>query len=342
MWAVLATMALLGVTAATPTGAAGQATRALVVVGLGGAAEYRATFHGWATSLRDALADLGIPRDRIVYLGEDAEESAGATDGESTREGLQEALAEMASAAGADDRILVVLIGHGSTRGDEARFNLPGPDISAAELSGLLDGAFPTQTVAVVNTASASGPFVEALSGTDRVVLTATRSGREQNETRFGEYFVGALEGDVADLDKDARISLLEAFQYAAREVRRHYEEQNLLLTEHALLDDDGDGEGSLEPGSEGADGALARSFYVGTTGTATGVAAAVTAVPDSVTDPELRRLYEERADIQTRIEALRLQRDQMESEEYDAQLEDLLVQLALKNREIQARGGGG
>ena len=338
---ILAAVAALAVLAGAPGPAAGQETRALVVVGLGGSDEYRETFHRWAADLRSALVELGIPRDRTVYLGEDAGPAVGATDGESTREGLRSAVADMASEAGASDRILVVLIGHGTTRGDEARFNLPGPDISAAELGALLDGAFPTQTVAVVNTASASGPFVPALSGPGRVVLTATRSGREQNETRFGEFFVDALEGEGADLDKDGRLSLLEVFQYAAGEVRRHYEEQNLLLTEHALLDDDGDGEGSLEPGTEGSDGSLARSFYVGALGVGASAAAAVTAVPDSITDPELRRLYQERADLQTRIEGLRLRKDQMEAADYEAQLEELLIELALANREIQARGGG-
>lgn len=335
--ALLAGVIALG---ALPGEASGQETRALVVVGLGGSPEYRETFHGWATELRAALADLGVPRERTVYLGEDADGTAGETDGESTREGLQAAVGRMASDAGPSDRILVVLIGHGTTRGEEARFNLPGPDVTADELAALLNGAFPTQTVAVVNTASASGPFVEALSGPDRVVMTATRSAREQNETRFGEFFVRALEGDRADLDKDGRLSLLEVFQFAADEVRRHYEEQNLLLTEHALLDDDGDGEGSLEPGPEGSDGALARSFHVGALGAAAATAAAAT-VPDSVTDPQLRRLYEERADLRTRIEALRLRRDQMETAAYESQLEDLLVELALKNREIQEWGGG-
>lgn len=336
-----AALAAAAVLAFLPSPTAAQQTRALIVVGLGGAPEYQRTFHTWATDLRDALVDLGVRRDHIIYLGEDNEASAGQRDGVSSVDGLTGAVTRIAGEAGPSDRVLLVLMGHGTTRGDEARFNLPGPDMTAVELGFLLESAFPTQTVAVVNTASASGPYVEALSGPGRVVLTATRSGREDNETHFGAFFVGALEGEGADLDKDGRLSLLEAFQFATREVLRHYEEQNLLMTEHALLDDDGDGEGSLEPGSDGADGAMARVFYIGTVGAATATGPTVTAVPDSVTDPALRRLYQERADIQAKIEALQLRRNQMETAAYEAQLEDLLVQLALKNREIREHGGG-
>lgn len=336
---LLAAGLLLG---SVPAGAPAQETRVLLVVGLGGGPEYRETFHGWATGMRDALTRLGVPRDHIVYVGERPDEHPGEMDGEASREGLEEAVNRVAAAAGPRDRVLVVLIGHGTSRGDEVRFNLPGPDISPAEVAALLDGAFPTQTVAVVNTTEASGPFVEAVSGPGRVVLTATRSAQERNETRFGEFFAAALEGDGADLDKDGRLSLLEIFQYAAREVQRHYEEQNLLLTEHAVLDDNGDGEGTSELGPDAADGSLARTFVVGSLSPAVTAAAGAAGVPDSITDPALRRLYEERAAIQTRIDELRLRKDRMEQEAYESQLEDLLVELALKNREIQERGGGG
>ncbi|HZD03727.1 MAG TPA: hypothetical protein VE173_02385, partial [Longimicrobiales bacterium] len=222
---LLAAGMLLG---SAPGGAPAQDTRVLLVVGLGGTPEYRETFHRQATGIRDALTELGLSRDHVVYVGERPDEHAGEMDGEATREGLEEAVQRVARGAGPRDRILMILIGHGTSRGDEVRFNLPGPDVSPAEVAALLEGAFPTQTVAVVNTTEASGPFVEALSGPNRVILTATRTARERNETRFGRFFAAALEGEGADLDKDGRLSLLEVFQYAAREVQRHYEEQNL------------------------------------------------------------------------------------------------------------------
>jgi hypothetical protein len=197
---------------------------------------------------------------------------------------------------------------------------------------------FPTQTLGIVNASSSSGPFLRALSGPNRVILTATRSAQERNETQFGAFFVEALKEDGSDLDHDGRVSLLEAFQYAKAEVDRYYEGLNLLATEHAQLDDDGDGEGVDEITDETSDGWLARTFWVGSATAMAGVGA----VPDSITDPDLLRLYEERAELERQVQELRALRGQMEEAQYEAELEELLVQLALKNREIRARGGGG
>lgn len=309
----------------------------ILVVGLGGDAEYRESFHGLAMDLKGALETQGVPGTNIVYLGERPQDHPGVIEGRSTKEELARALAELASSAGAEDRILTILIGHGSSQGGEARFNLPGPDLTPQELAVMLDGLAP-RTVGVVNTTPASGPFLEALSGPNRVVLTATRSAQERNETQFGGFFVEALRSGNSDLDKDGRISLLEAFQFAQSEVARYYEERNLLATEHPVLDDDGDGEGSPEPGPYGPDGILAGTFWLGTTSSAT---ASATAVPADVSDPELRRLLEEKAELERRIAELRGLKTQMEEIRYEAELEELLVALALKNREIREKGGG-
>jgi len=122
---------------------------------------------------------------------------------------------------------------------------------------------FKAQRVAFVNTASASGGFVPALAGRDRVVITATKTDGERNQTRFGEFFVRALTGEDADLDKDSRVSLLEAFLWARRRVVESYEKQGQILTEHAVLDDDGNGKGSDTPGQPGTDGAVARTVFL-------------------------------------------------------------------------------
>ena len=273
----------------------------------------------------------------VIYLGERPADHPEAIQDRSTVENLGSALAAMAQASTPQDRILLVFIGHGSGQGEDAKFNLPGPDLTPQALDIMLSD-FPTQTLAVVNTTSSSGPFLQALSGPNRVIMTATRSAQERNEAQFGGYFVEALAEDGSDLDKDGRISLLEAFQYATAEVTRYYEGLNLLATEHAQFDDNGDGEGSTEIGEESTDGWLARTFWVGSASAMAGVGV----VPDSITDPELIRLYEERADLERRVQELRALRGQMEEARYEAELEGLLVELALKTREIRARGGEG
>lgn len=319
--------------AASPGGAlSAQQTHALVVVGLGGTPEYRQRFASWANELYATLTGrLGVPSDNVVVLSERPEAMPGVADDRSSKESVTSALLEMAGRAAPDDRVLIVLVGHGTAQGDDARFNLPGPDLSAGDLAAALAG-FPTQTVALVHTGSASGGFVAPLSGPNRVIVAATRTARERDAPEFPRYFVEALGTDGADLDKDGQISLLEAFQYARREVARHYEEANELLTEHAVLDDNGDGEGTQDASTDAADGRLASTFRLGS------VASAQAPETD---DPVLARLYQERRSIQGRIDLLRASRDAIPPERYERDLEALLVELALKNREIRERGGG-
>lgn len=314
-----------------------QDTHLLIVVGLGGDPEYREDFHRWANGLRTtALESYGFGQDHVVYLGERPTDAPHVIQDKSTRDNIGSALARIAGNAGDQDRILVVLIGHGSGQGEAVLFNLPGPDLSPGDLDVMLND-FPTQVVAVVNAASSSGPFVQGLSGENRIIVTATRSAQERNETQFARFFVEALGSEGADLDKDRRLSLLEAFQYARREVERYYETGNLLATEHAQLDDDGDGTGTAELGEDSTDGWLARGFWLGTLPTSLGAM-----VSDSIADPLLRRLLQERAEMERQISELRALRGTMEEARYEAELEALLVAMALKNREIRERGGGG
>ena len=310
---------------------AGQADHLLIVGGLGGDAEYRTLFHTWATDLADAAAAAGIPESNIRYLAEKPERAPGRIQGDARKEDVTAALDALASESSAGDRVFIVLIGHGSFRNGEARFNLPGPDLTAAEYGTALD-ELAGREIVFINTASASGPFVEALSGPGRTVITATRSGTEQNQTRFGGYFVAALTDGAADVDKNGRISVLEAFDFARIETGRSYERENRLATEHALLDDDGDGDGSGEPGPEG-DGARARGLYFGTG------AAAVLAAESG--DTTLVRLQREKADLEARIQQLRDLQGSLEPNEYQRRLEDLLVELAVLDRSIRARTGG-
>lgn len=314
--------------------ASAQATHVLTVVGLGGDPDYRAAFLEVGLRIRAAtLERFGIPEADVRLLAEDPTANPD-IDGRSDRQGVEAAVTAIANRAGPRDRILVVLVGHGSFRGEEARFNLPGPDLTALEWASLLDG-LGDRPVALVNAASASGAFLPALSSPTRTVITATKTGRERNETRFATYFAEAMEGEGADLDKDGMLSLLEAFTYAKAEVARWYEESNLLLTEHALLEDNGDGEGSEDPSRDGPDGPAAAFFRL--------VPAAMTATPTEVLgDSVLVRLMNERTGLETQVARLRAIRETLEPEDYDARLEELLVQIALKNREIESRGGGG
>jgi hypothetical protein len=314
-----------------PLAALPAQTHLVVVAGLGGEAHYRDSFHLWATELMGAATDqLGIPASNIVYLAESTDRDLTRVHARSTKENLERVLGELAGRAATNAQVFVVLIGHGSARGGEPKLNLPGPDLTAADLARFLE-AFPTQTLVVANLASASGDFIPALSGPRRIVITATKSGAERNQTRFGRFFVDAFAGDQSDVDHDGNVSLLEAFTYARREVARTYEQQGILLTEHAMLDDNGDKEGSHEPDPATADGALARTITLGGGG-----------ADPATRDPELIVLYEKKRSIEQAIAALQRDKAQLESAAYERRLEELLLDLAVTHRAIREREGGG
>jgi hypothetical protein len=184
--------------------------------------------------------------------------------------------------------------------------------------------------------ASASGEFVKSISGPNRIVITSTKSGMERNEARFGGYFVEAFASDGADADKDGAVSMLEAFDYARREVIRSYETDKALLTEHAVIDDDGDGKGTSEITESATDGALAKATFIGS-----GAVLAGAEAPQGAS-PALRALYEQKKQIEKRITDLRALKPTMEAARYEAEMETLLVELAEKSQEIRRLEGGG
>jgi len=300
----------------------------LIVVGLAGDPEHGELFHKWGSALAEASEKVGVTRERLIYLA-DAKDEGGRASGRATREEIDKALAAFAKAAAPDDVVYVVLFGHGSYDGQAARFNLPGPDVTAADFNTLLR-RLPARNVVFVNTSSSSGPFVEALSAPGRTIITATRTGAEQFTTLFGGYFVEAFSTEAADADKNGRISMLEAFQYARTEVARAYEREGLLATEHALLDDNGDKNGTQTPSPTGADGKLAAALSLGSAADAAPLPA----------DPRLRALYLERRDLERRVESLRLLKDGMPPAKYASELERLVTDLAMKTRDIRTLEG--
>lgn len=288
----------------------------LIVSGLGGEPRYVEDFHRWGTAMVDAARGrFGVPAENVVYLAENPQRDPARIAGTSRLEEVERALAGLARRAGEDERVLVLLIGHGSSDSRGSRINLPGPDLTAERLAELL-AAFRTQPVVVVNTASASGGFQEPLAGRNRTIVTATRTGNERNETIFGRHFVAAFAEDGADADRDGRVSIAEAFEYATRETEREYSNSNQLQLEHARM------EGDLE---------LARVFHLG---------GARLAAPEGASEA-LVALYRERQRLEESVEALRLRAGQMEAADYQRELEGLLLELARTNRAIEEHGGG-
>jgi len=301
------------------------ATWLLVICGVGGDAEHRESFDGRAQALMNAATSrYGVDESRVVYLAERPADVQRAT-ARADADGIRGAFERIAAGSAQGDLVLVVLLGHGSAQEPAGRFNIPGPDMGPAEFEThlqLLEG----RRVGFVNTTSTSGGFLE-LAAPGRVVITATANLREREEPRFGEFFVEAFAAGAADLDKDERISLAEAFEYASREVARFYEDSGRLQPEHAMLEDNGDAEASRAPLADARDGELARQTALGRP-----------VSPALAEDPELRALIAERTGLQTSLDELRARKATLEEDDYLVQLEELLVRIAETDAAIRAR----
>jgi hypothetical protein len=314
--ACLALAGLLGV--ASP--AVAETQYALVVSGAAGGEAYSAQHAKWRGALVSALRErLGLPQDHIVLLADGVDGTPSAT-----REEVRRAMTRLQQAAGPDDVLMVVLIGHGNADSEDAKFNLVGPDFSADDWRDLLRPV--RAKVVFVDTTEASFPFLEKLSGPRRVVITATDSIVQRFVTVFPEYFAQALGDGAADIDKNGRVSIWEAFSAASQRVRQYYEQRGQLATERALLDDNGDGVGR-EAGAPGADGMVASRTYLD-----------VRTGAEPKTDPVLVELLQRRAALEAQVEELRARKPLMPPADYAAEFERLMIELARVSRDIRHR----
>lgn len=291
----------------------GSPLTVLAVVGAEGAEEYGEKFREAVATWREA-AEVGGARFEVIGLETGGEDRAR----------LEARLGEL-SADEEGGPLWLVLVGHGTFDGREAKFNVRGPDFTDADLAGWLKDF--SRPLAVINTASASGPFLKSLAGENRVVITATKSAFEVFYARFGEFFARGIAGDAeADLDNDDQVSLLEAFLYSADQVAQFFEMEGRLATEHALIDDTGDGFGTRPDWFEGVratkvaedgarpDGELAHQWVL---------------VPNEL-ERNLSAESRERRDVLEReVREIARQRESLGDEVYYAKLESVLLEIA-------------
>jgi hypothetical protein len=294
---------------------------AVIISGLSGEEAYDKQFSEWTQKLYGAMiGPLGFAEDQVMVL---TEKPIG-KEQRATADNVRQTLASLRNSAKPDSRIFIFFIGHGSFDGKIAKFNLIGPDLSANDYAQLINN-LSAREIIVLNMASASGEFIKPLSGRNRIIVTATRSGMEQNATNFAHYFIAALGNPEADPDKNGRVSVLEAFNYASKLTTESYEQNGKLATEHALLDDNGDGTGHQK--AEAGDGVLAKTAYFDS-------------LPQQQAggDTELAKLFAERMRLVGEVEQLKARKDQMKAEEYETALEKVLIDLARLGRSIKAK----
>ena len=296
---------------------------AVIINGAGGEPAYAKQFEQWTGELSSVLSErYGFDRKQIRVL---TEKPAGPSTARSTAEEVKRTFATLKTQLDADNILFVFFIGHGSFDGKESKFNLVGPDLPASEYNALLS-ALPTRRIVVLNMASASGEFIKSLAAKGRIVITATRNGQETNATRFPGFFITALKADDSDTNQDGHTSVLEAFLYANRLTEEFYKRAGRLATEHALIDDNGDGVGHEK--IEAGDGLLARATYLDSLSVDEAAATVATA-----------KLLKERTRLEGEIEQLIASKDSMPEAQYEATLERLFIELAKVNRSIKQAG---
>lgn len=302
------------------TSATDRSKYALIINGASGEPGYAKQFDQWTNALRGALVGrFGFAEDRVKLLVEKPADSSAAP---ATAEAVKKVFASLRTELNADDVLYLFLIGHGSFDGKEAKFNLVGPDLSAGDYNTMLT-ALPTRRLVIFDMASASGEFIKPLSAKGRIVITSTRSGQETNATRFTEFFIVALLASDSDTDQDGHISVLEAFTYANRLTAEFYTRAGRLATEHALLEDNGDGVGHQK--LEGGDGMVARATYLDSLSVEEAAASVATA-----------KLIRDRKRLEGEIAQLIARKSVMRENEYEAELERLFIELAKVNRAIK------
>ena len=289
---------------------------AVIINGAGGEPEYAKQFEQWSKELGSVLSErFGFDSKQIRVL----------TEKQATAEEVKRTFASLKLQLDANNLLFVFLIGHGSFDGKESKFNLIGPDLPASEYNVLLS-ALPTRRIVVFNMASASGEFIKSLAAKGRIVITATRNGQETNATRFTGFLITALNAADGDTDQDGHTSVLEAFVYATRLTDDFYKRAGRLASEHAMIDDNGDGVGHEKV--EAGEGLLARATYLDSLSVDEAAASAATG-----------KLLKERTRLEGEIEQLIARKQSMPEGEYEANLERLFIELAKVNRSIKQAG---
>jgi hypothetical protein len=279
---------------------------------------------GMHSILKDTF---GFSPDRIVVLFDDPSKSPDLVQYQSTRKNLEEVCRSLQRQVSGEDLVFVFIEGHGNYDAKTYKLNLFGRgDPTDAELAAMLY-SIPAGNFILVNVTSCSGGSLFALSRKGSIVVTATKSGMEKNLTHTGRFFIEAFKDNAADMDKNGRVSLMEAFTYARLNVETFYENEGRLPTEHPVLDDNGDAEAHSDPTPENGEGLLARMIYLDA-GPAAGAGNNLT--------PEQQKLTLEAQDLERQIEALKYAKGEMQEEAYEKKLEELFLKLARINARLR------
>jgi hypothetical protein len=164
----------------------------------------------------------------------------------STADNLNKQINTFAASIRPADRFIFYYVGQANVVAEKLRLNLPGPDITHEQLA-IWTKEIKASLMLIVLDCPGAGLAVKALAGKNRIIIGACME-EQVYSTQFSQYFIPALTDLRSDADSDGKISVLEAFTVAARQLDDSYRRQNLLQTETPILEDNADGVPSLQP----------------------------------------------------------------------------------------------
>ncbi|MCG8653750.1 MAG: hypothetical protein MI861_28185, partial [Pirellulales bacterium] len=147
------------------------------------------------------------------------------------------------------DSLWVFLLGHADLQGRSAKWNVAGTDPDQRTFAKWFQGIQCREKVFWITT-PLSGFYIRNLSAPGTVVITATEPDLEISATDMPYALADILAGEqlveaAGDRDEDGQTSLLDLYLAVCHEVSKRYAAENLLKTEHALIDDNGDRRGT-------------------------------------------------------------------------------------------------
>ena len=233
----------------TPSSISGT-KRALILCGVSGDADHHQLFAETVGELHEGLSkQLGFASNDIgVLFGDEAKLTDKDLIKTATREGLEKSVKGLRDSLSAEDALWVIVVGHTDYDGKHSWLNMPGPDIQQADFAKLFH-RLPSREQVFFITTPTSGFYIKPLSAKGRVVIS---EGYETNETEFPHELARVLTAPPAtkefDVHEDGAPSLFDLYVTVSRNLAESYSTNELLTTEHPLLDDNGDGRGTEVP----------------------------------------------------------------------------------------------
>ena len=243
--AALRRWSLLAVLRAARAPAAAQDTHLLVITGVGGDEEHATQFHKWATAIVDAAKKRRRARRQHHLSRREARAATRRASAAARRARTStKAFADLAARAQAERRGLRrCSSATAASTARQAAFNLPGPDLTAADYAQLLDKFADAARRRSSTRRARAARSCRPLAGPGRTIVTATKTGGERNETRFPR--VSSSRRSTTRRPTAIATAACRCSKRSSTRRRRSQASTSRtghILTEHATLDDGGEG----------------------------------------------------------------------------------------------------